>query len=252
MARWLQRAVAVAEDYTKSDGASRDVMLRVHCRALAACVGVRGAIDPGPAVKAVVATGDELIAAANDPKKKARLQMQVGTALYDAVQIWQMRSDQRNALKYGELAAEYLTKANVANPSADSAFILGRLFFRIGAMHAIQDHDHRAAVDWFDKALVLLDGPTSDEITTDAGRHGEAFISMGVSYWEVDQRQKAVELTQKGIRWMEQAVHDGKLDGSALAIPYNNLAAMHRQLGSSELADHFQELASRVKKETVR
>ena len=35
---------------------------------------------------------------------------------------------------------------------------------------------------------------------------------MGVSYWETGQRQKAVELTQKGIKWMEQAVKQGTLD----------------------------------------
>ncbi len=75
---------------------------------------------------------------------------------------------------------------------------------------------------------------------------------MGVSYWEVGQRQKAVELTQKGIKWMEQAVKQGTLDNSALAIPYNNLAAMHRQLGSTDQADRFQEMASRAKKEKLK
>ena len=75
---------------------------------------------------------------------------------------------------------------------------------------------------------------------------------MGVSYWETGQRQKAVELTQKGIKWMEQAVKQGTLDDSALSIPYNNLAKMHRQLGAADQADHFQEMASRVKKETLK
>ena len=51
---------------------------------------------------------------------------------------------------------------------------------------------------------------------------------------------------------MEQAVKQGTLDRSALAVPYGNLAAMHRKLGADDQADHFQELASRVKEEKLK
>ena len=173
-------------------------------------------------------------------------------ALYDAVQICQMRSDHDNALKCGQQAAEYLAKANETKQSPSSAFMLGRLYFRLGTIHAVRDHDHRAATVWFDKAIPLLERPSPDDLGPDLGRHGESFVSMGVSYWEADQQRKAVELTEKGIKWMEQAVKQGTLDPSALAVPYNNLAAMHRKLGSIDLADRFQEMASRAKKEKLK
>ena len=48
VARWLERAVAVADDMVKNEGGSREVLFRVHARALAAYVGVRGGIDPEP------------------------------------------------------------------------------------------------------------------------------------------------------------------------------------------------------------
>ena len=104
---------------------------------------------------------------------------------------------------------------------------------------------------WFDKAAGLLEPLSAEDVATDLGRHGESFVSMGVSYWEAGQREKAVALTQKGIKWMEQAVKQGTMNSSALAIPYGNLAAMHRQLGAADLANHFQELASRVKGEKL-
>jgi tetratricopeptide (TPR) repeat protein len=252
VARWLQRAVVVSEDMVKNEDASSEVTLRVHTRALAACVGLRGAIDPAPAVSAIVASGDELISAASDPSQKARLQSKVGTAIYDGVQIWQMRSDQKSALKYGDVAAQYLVAAREANPSPGATFLLGRLYFRMGAIHAIQDHDHQAAIVCFDKALPLLGDLGPEDLATEMGRQGESYISMGVSYWEVGQKEKAVELTQKGIKWMELSVADGSLEKSALAVPYSNLAAMHRQLGSADLADHLQEMASRAKKETLK
>ncbi len=80
VARWLERAVAVADDMVKNEGGSRDLLFRVHSRALAAYVGVRGGIDPEPSAKALIATGDELIAAAGDPLRKAQLQSDLGTA----------------------------------------------------------------------------------------------------------------------------------------------------------------------------
>ncbi len=173
-------------------------------------------------------------------------------ALYDAVQICQMRSDADAALRHGEEAAKYLAQANQARPNPASTLLLGRLYFRLGAIHATSRHDHEAAVAWFDKAVPLMERTPADELAGNLGRHGEALVTMGVSYWENGQQRKAVALSQKGVNWMEQAVQQGSLDRSALAVPYGNLAAMHRKLGADDQADHFQELASRVKEEKLK
>ena len=84
------------------------------------------------------------------------------------------------------------------------------------------------------------------------GREGETFVSMGVSYWETKQRDKALELTQHGIALMEEAVKQGTLERSALIVPYNNVSAMHRNLGSSGKADQYQELAAKLKDSKVK
>jgi len=252
VARWLERAAAVADDLVRVEDGSREILFRVHCRTLAAYVGIRGDYDPNPAAKAAVAAGDALIASAADPSHKAQLQSELGMALYDALQIRQMQSDHAGALQFGEKAVPYLSEAHKAGAPSVTSTLLGRLYYRLGAIQAIQNADHRAAVAWFDKAVPLLDRPETEDAAFDRGRHGEAFIGMGVSYWETGQRSKAVELTQRGIQWMEQAVRQGTLDQSALAIPYNNLAAMHRQLGSADKAKEFQEMAGRVKKEKLK
>ena len=66
--------------------------------------------------------------------------------------------------------------------------------------------DHKAAVGWFDKAVALLDATPSSESPAEVGRHGETFVSMGVSYWDTGQHDKAVKLTQQGLDLMKQAV----------------------------------------------
>ncbi len=81
---------------------------------------------------------------------------------------------------------------------------------------------------------------------------GEAFVGMGVSYWEAGQHDKAVALTSKGVEWMEQAVKQGTLNRSALAVPYSNLASMQRKLGDKDQAKHFQEMANRLKSDKLK
>jgi tetratricopeptide (TPR) repeat protein len=252
VARWLERALAVADDMAKSDGGNKEQVFRIYVRAMAIYTGLRGGIDPDPTVNAVVDTGDAAIATVRDPARKAQLQWDLGMALYDAMQISQMRSEHKNALKYGEQAAKYLAEANKAKPSPDHSFQLGRLFFRLGTIHALGEKDHKAAIVCYDRAIPLLEVALPEEFTDDLGRHGESFVSMGVSYWEIGQQKKAIELSEKGIAWMEQAVKQGTLDNSALTIPYNNLAAMHRKLGSTEKAEKFQKLAGRVKEEKMK
>lgn len=250
--RWLERALAVANEMAKNDPGGQEQVFRVYARTMAVYVGVRGGIDPAPTAKAIVRVGDDLIAEARDPVHKTQLQWDLGMALYDAVQICQLRSEPETAMKIGERAAEYLEQANESKQTLSSAFMLGRLYFRLGTINVVHDQDHEAAVAWFDKALPLLERPTNEELADDLGRHGEAFVSMGVSYWEADQRDKAVKLTERGIKLMELAVKRGILDRSSLSIPYSNLAAMHRTLGATDKADRYQSMAARAKKEVVK
>jgi hypothetical protein len=107
-------------------------------------------------------------------------------------------------------------------------------------------------VAWFDKAVPLLEKPIPPEAAADLGRHGETFVSMGVSYWETGNREKAVALTHEGIKLMEEAVNLGTLNPSALAIPYSNLAATQRQLGANEEAAKYSEMAARLKNTKIR
>jgi tetratricopeptide (TPR) repeat protein len=252
VSRWLERAVSVSKDLIENEGESPEQLFHVYARALAAYVGVRAGIDPEPTAKAVLSLGEKVIAASNDAGHKALLQRELGMALYDAVQIFQMRSDNDNALKYGGAGVVHLAKANEARPNEVSKILLGRLYFRLGSIRAERDRDPKAAAAWFDRAVPLLERATSEDIASEMGRHGASFVSMGVTYWELGQQEKAVSLTQKGITWMETAVKQENFDRSSLVTPYNNLSAMLHKLGSHEQANRFQELASRIKEEKIK
>jgi tetratricopeptide (TPR) repeat protein len=251
IARWLDRAAAVANDLVENEGGNDEQLFRVHARSLAAYVGLRGEIDAASVADSVTTAGEKLIAAARDPARKAQLQWELGTALYDAVQVCQMRSDSEAALRHGQVAAKCMSRAIEVSSSQNNSALLGRLCFRLGTVYAVQKHDHKAAVEWFDKAIPLMNAVNADG-GGDVGRVGEAFVSMGVSYWETGNRNKALTLTEQGVKWMERAADAGALERAALAVPYGNLAAMHRKLGAEEKAGRFQEMANRTRTENLK
>jgi tetratricopeptide (TPR) repeat protein len=248
---WLDKAETLAEDLIKSEAGGQEYRFRVANRALAICVGLRGKLDPAPWIAQAQETGKDLIAATGDPICKSHLQWDLGMAFYDAMQACQARENDQKALRYGQLAADYLEKGSPQPMPPQSAFLLGRLYFHLGAIHAVGDKNHRLAAAWFDKALPLLEKTPTEQIA-DPGRHGESLVSMGVSYWEIGQHKKALELTEEGLTLMEQAVKDGLLPHSTLNVPYGNLAWMHRQLGDTERAAHFEQMAAQNKLSELR
>jgi hypothetical protein len=77
-------------------------------------------------------------------------------------------------------------------------------------------------------------------------REGEMLVSIGVTYWQLGQQGRALEVTQSGATLIELAVEDGILAKSALAVPYSNLATMYQQMGENTNAAKYTEMAKSV------
>jgi len=248
----LGKAAALADDLVTREGSSPQCRFHVAARALAAHVGLRGKLDPTVWVTLAIRAGDALIDGSPDRKRKSQVQWELAMALYDGLQVYQMRSDQAAALRFGELAISYLEKSGRQNRSAAASYISGRLYFRVGAIYAIRDGNHTAAVVWFERAVPLLGQSPPADILGSLGGLGETFVSMGVSYWETGNRDKGLALTQHGADLMEAAVKQGTLAKSALAVPYSNLAAMQRHLGDKDKAARLEEMANKARETRLR
>lgn len=245
--KWLDRAQSLANRLAKEDGAGEEYRLRVASKALAACVGLKGAVDPAPWVKALQEAGGKYINEVNDPVRQRQLEWQVGLALYDAMQAFHQLDAHRQAMEVGTLAAAALEHVNTERqPLPGDAYLLGRLYFRLGTLQVAQEESHEQAVAWFDKARPLIEKPLPEASRADIGRQGETMVSMAVSYWSVGQQDLAVKLTEQGAKLMQQGIEEGSLDEGALKVPYDNLATMHRFLGDEASADKFTELAEKA------
>jgi tetratricopeptide (TPR) repeat protein len=249
---WVAKANEIAHDLIKTEEGSEEYSFRVAAKALAADVGLVGKLDPANWAREVTRTGDEQITAAPEPGRKAELQWLVSKALYDAMQVYQMRGNPDEALRQGQLAIDYLEKSGRAGKSPSSAYLLGRTYFRMGAIYANNKSDHRSAITWFEKAVPQLGKSPPPEAMPEMARLGDTFVSMGVSYWQTGYRKKAIALTEHGADLIEEAIRRGYVDRNLLATPYGNLAVMNREIGDGAAASRMQELAEKAKGTTLR
>ena len=243
--KWLQEGEAVAQESISSGDGDGLLTFRVGQQALSALAGLKGEIDPAAWVTTTEQSGQALIEATTDPLSRQQREWALGLALYDAVQIYHTRGQAVSAIDCGQQAVELLERATSGQAITPlQAYLLGRLYFRVGAAHAVLAGEHAVALDWFEKAQPLL-AEGGNARPMEGGRLGEAFVSMAISYWETSEQQKAIQLTNRGVELMQRAVRDGLMNEAALSVAYTNLSAMLRHVGDERNAQKYAQMASR-------
>ena len=106
--------------------------------------------------------------------------------------------------------------------------------------------DHSSACEWYDVAIDKLLNPVPVTMVSGPQQHGDALVSMGVSYWNEGDRGRAIEVTQAGVELIESAVESGLLEEDTLLVSYNNLAAMYDAQGEREPAARYERLAKQA------
>jgi hypothetical protein len=69
---------------------------------------------------------------------------------------------------------------------------------------------------------------------------------MAISYWQVERREDALELSRRGVELMVAAVDRKQLEERALAVAYGNLSTMYAEQGDDQQSRNYAEMASRA------
>ena len=251
VSQWVGRASGLAEDFIANDGGSLELRLLVANEALAALASFKPSKDPTHFVAEAKQAAEALAERSNDNLWQRRIQWELGQAYFHAVQIEHLRLQSDAALRYGQLAIENLAEgAETRQAVHESEQLVGELYFQIGAVHAVHKQDHKTAIEWYGKAVPLLTAPRPFSELLVPQRQGEQLVSMGVSYWQAGQKDRALDLSLNGLELVQQAVDAGILTDASLAVPYGNLASMYQQLGETSDAAKFTELAKSVAKKS--
>jgi tetratricopeptide (TPR) repeat protein len=245
VARWIQQSDQLAQDLIDHEEADPQLRLEVARRAVSAAAGTDGKWDAEDWTKQALDAGRKLIVEADDPLRKQCLQWELGSALVDALEMQRTAGLNAQSLPHATAVLKYLQSGiQCRQRTFEDNYTLGRAYFQIGVIHAVVQHDHTTAVLWFDRAAPFLDRSLPPSAAPRIGVNGESLVSMGISYWQAGHHEEGLRLTQRGIDQMSKAVSQKLLSDSTLAVPYGNLAAMHRQLGHSEQARTYSEMAA--------
>jgi hypothetical protein len=237
VAQWISRASALGEQMIADGEADVSLRLQVAVSALASGGRLSPPIDPQLWVSEAEQAAKALKTDANDDLADAEIQWQLGLAYCYATEISHKRAEADDALRYGVLADAALTSAARSRQELpDTLFVLGRLYFQVGAVYAVHRSDHATACQWYDRAIEPLSSPAPVTALASPGLHSDALVSMAVSYWQNGDRDRAYELTGAGVELAEQGIAEGLLPANALEVPRNNFLAMSRALGKVPLA----------------
>ena len=246
VARWLAAATKLV-DGVDADADDRPLLESQLCRgALAAAAGSE-LVDPLPWVKRLLQTRERMTAELTDPWRRRQIDWEVGHGLADALASSQKRGESADMLDNATLTVAYLERGAEYRDLTDAErATIGDLLFRIGVLHSLQHGDHATAVTWFDKVQPLWVENACFEYHGEVGRLGESYVSMAVSYWQVDRRDDALLLCRRGIDCMVDVVDRRQLAEQTLALAYGNLSMMYAEQGEDEQSKTYAEMASRA------
>jgi len=250
--KWLSRSRALIDEYVKNEAGDRSLYMDLYRQILATAADIRNPEDPSHVVHQLMEEGHRLIANSNDEFRKKSIEWKLGAGVAEAVRLQRQRGKTDEAMKLADEAMTLLrTSAKRRQSTPEQTYLIGRLYFHTGSLHAVQRNDHDEAILWYKKAEPLLADEQPMALLADPGTHGEMFVSMGVSYWDSGDRQKAIDITEFGTDYLQRAVVEGLLDTDVLSIPYGNLATMHMKNGNEQEAKAFAELAAEIESETL-
>ncbi len=245
--QWIERASALSEEMIATDATDLPLRLQVAVSALAAAASLETPIDPLLWIEEAEGTVQLLQASRRDQETRGLYEWQLGLAYFHGAQVQHRRSEPDSAERLAKLAITKLRDlAKQRDELPDTAYLMGRLYFQIGAIHAVHHKNHQVACQWYDKAIDYLLNPVPVTTMAAPQQHGDALVSMGVSYWRVKRREDAIDATQSGVELIEHAVKSGLLRTDSLAVPYENLAAMYEARGETEQASRYTRLAENV------
>jgi hypothetical protein len=247
LSQWIGRASGIAEDFIEKDNGSVELRLFIAQHALNALASFKPTLDPSPWVAEAEDAAKTLLAQSDDEMWQQRIKWDLGIAYLNALRVEHTRRETDPALRYGQLAIDNLAVGASSRQAVHSSEqMVGQLYFQMGAIYAVHKLDHTKAIQWYDKAAPLVQAKRPASELYAPRREGEMLVSMGVSYWQLGNQTKALDLTQTGVGLVETAVENGVLTKGTLAVPYSNLSTMYQQMGENTNATKYANLAKSV------
>lgn len=246
--KWLLRATEMADEFISDDKGDELLQMLIFRDTLASYAELQvGTFDAGVATEEAIRAGKKIIASATDDHFKMHVERVLAETLLHTAKISRSRGKYEMALQHANNALALIENTSKHwEDMGHDKYLEAQLYFVIGSVHAIHESEHDEAVKWYAKARSTFVASNFASPLYSARGHGEMYVSMGLSFWENGDREKAIQLTQTGAELMKEAVETGSLQLKAMSVPYGNLATMHGKLGAADKSKEYAKLVAKV------
>ena len=244
--KWLDRAEALVNDLATNEFAATILPLSVHTRSIGILAELGGELDTRVPTQALINEAKRLDPQAVDPLFRDLLDWNFGSALVDVASVEYARGNYDNSEQFAKNAVTILERIKGQRQGGlREQLVYGELYFLLGSLQANHHADHFAAVSWHAQAAPILRDGAEIVSLVEKSRIGNSFVSMGAVRWQMGEHEPAIDLTEQGVKHIEEAVLAEAAPREKLAIPLTNLATMHRELGNDEQSRVYSEMAAR-------
>ncbi|MBB75720.1 MAG: hypothetical protein CMJ75_14540 [Planctomycetaceae bacterium] len=246
--KWLASAREISVRFLQKTHGSPLIELQIHATTLAVAAELDGLLDPTTSLQQMSGRCQTVLNQFDDALHKQQIQWQLAAALFNAARAARSRGNLAQAREWGERATVlFQLGGEHRDPTPARQYLQAKAHYLVGTLYAIPENKHLPATRWYEQAVQQFPKTLPQSASHEIGVHGERLVSMGISFWAIGDPQRALALTESGMAQMEQAVQNGFLPPTAMAVAYRNLAAMHRELGNADMATTFTSKAEQAR-----
>jgi tetratricopeptide (TPR) repeat protein len=149
-------------------------------------------------------------------------------------------------MRYGQKAIDHLERGIHNRNDVIELYRLANLYYQMGRIQATGLSNDNEAISWFTTAIPLFQQVEPHLDDYEQPRLGEIYVSIGVSYWNIGEKEYALKISEYGIEKLVEAVEQKIVPEKILSIPYENLSAMYEKTGHKEKAENYYILSKSV------
>jgi len=242
--QWLAGAEKLALNLVIEENMMRECLLDLAVKA----IGVYANCPDLPGLEKWIdqleSVTEEIVSQTEDDFTIRKVEKQYASAVYDIVQIYHDKGNSPLEMQYAMKVVPMFERNLNDGNDIESIYRLANLYYQIGTLEASgqavrppakpDKKSYTRAAGWFAKAIPLFQQIEASLDEYEQPALGEMYVSIGVTYWALGEKNYALQITEYGVEKLEDAVTVNLYSEKNLVTPYKNLSTMYEALGRTE------------------
>lgn len=238
--QYLNAASIIADDLIKKEGSDMTAIWEICLAATEVGLDVPDLKELNAYIQTMKRLSSDFI----HGKEKLALsvptvQWRTGKALHNAMLIYELKKDFKQAVQYGVRAQEYLDESGLKNFTTEDRILVGDIAWHLGRMFQEELDQKKEALKWYGKSTAAYSECQGRVNGKNSAKIGMNLLRVSNGLWRLEKNELGPSTAEIAVKFLDRAVKDGVLESSELLVPYTNLAMMYKKLNKMDLAKKF-------------